>query len=200
MYAFLRGVIARKSIGTVDLDVGGVGYEVHVSEQTSRKVHLDTTATLLTYCHIREDAFTIFGFLREDEKSLFIMLLSVQGIGPKVAMAVLSAMNVGEFARAIRENDLTAFTKISGVGKKTGQRIILELKAKLGQDAELDAILGAPEKDADDSADDVMAALLSLGCTQIEAKRAATAARKQLGESATAEDLVRAALRGMAKV
>jgi Holliday junction DNA helicase RuvA len=201
MFAFLRGTIARKGVGLLELDVNGVGYEVHVSDQTQRRVQLEAPATFLTYCHIREDSFHIFGFLREEERALFKMLLGVQGIGPKVAMAVQSAMSVSEFARALRENDLTAFTKISGVGKKTGQRILLEMKAKLGQDTDLTAILGEPESaGAENSGDDVIEALMSLGCTQVEAKRAAAGARKKLGDVATAEELVKAALRSMARV
>ena len=101
----------------------------------------------------------------------------------------------------MRENDVTAFTKVGGVGKKTSQRVILEMKAKLGQDAELDAILGREgAEDEDLGSDDVVAALLSLGCTPAEAKRAAAGARKRLGKKATDEALVYSALRSMAKV
>lgn len=200
MFAFLRGTIANKPLGRVSLDVAGVGYEVFVPDAVHRRLTVGATATLLTYCHIREDAFQIFGFLREEEKTLFMMLLDVSGIGPKVSLAVLSAMSPAEFGRAIRENDVNAFTKISGVGKKTGQRIVLEMKAKLGQDAELDAILGEPAvAEATPDSDDVIAALCALGCTLGEARKAANAARKQLGEDASDEDLVKAALRTIAR-
>jgi Holliday junction DNA helicase RuvA len=200
MFAFLRGVVARKPLGQVELDVNGVGYEIAVPEVVYRKLVIGNEATLLTYCHIREDAFQIFGFLREDEKALFKMLLGISGIGPKVSLAILSAMSVSEFGRALLENDVAAFTKISGVGKKTGQRIVLEMKAKLGQDTELDAILGKPEDTAAPETDDVIAALCSLGCTLNEARKAAAAARKSVGENASVEELVRAALRSLAKV
>ena len=135
--------------------------------------------TLLTYCHIREDSFQIFGFQRAEEKTLFTTLLSVSGIGPKVALAFLSAMSTAEFGRAILDSDVTAFTKVAGVGKKTAQRVVLEMKAKLGQDAELSAILGEDGAEDDDVTDDVIAALLSLGCTGNEAKKAAAGARKR---------------------
>jgi holliday junction DNA helicase RuvA len=200
MFAFLRGVVARKPLGQVELDVNGVGYEIAVPDVVYRKLVIDHEATLLTYCHIREDAFQIFGFLREDEKALFKMLLGISGIGPKVSLAILSSMSVAEFGRALIGNDVNAFTKISGVGKKTGQRIVLEMKAKLGQDAELDAILGKPEDTAAPETDDVIAALCSLGCTLNEARKAAAAARKRAGEDASVEELVRAALRSLAKV
>ncbi|MBI4557888.1 MAG: Holliday junction branch migration protein RuvA [Candidatus Hydrogenedentes bacterium] len=200
MFAFLRGTVARKGVEHIELDVGGVGYEVWVPDGVHRRLLIDAPVTLLTHCHIREDAFQIFGFLREEEKALFKMLLSISGVGPKVALAVLSALSVAEFARAIHENDVTALTRANGVGKKLGQRIILEIKTKLGQDAELGAILG--EKDAEVTAerDDVMAALCSLGCTLGEAKKAAAHARKQLGDEAADEELVKAALRSLAKV
>lgn len=198
MFAFLRGTVARKTVDHVELDVGGVGYEVWVPDSVHRRLVPDQTVSLLTYCHIREDTFQIFGFLREEEKALFKTLLTVSGVGPKVALAILSMMSPGDFGRAVLDNDVTAFTKVGGVGKKTGQRIILEMKAKLGQDAELDAILGEPEAAPD--TDDVIAALCALGCTMGEAKRAAAGARKKLGNDAPDEELVKAALRSMAKV
>ena len=201
MFAFLRGQVAAKAADHIAFDVNGVGYTVFVADSLNRRLAIDDSVTLLTHCHIREDAFLIFGFLREEERTLFTMLLRISGIGPKVAMAILSAMGPNEFGRAVRENDVTAFTKVGGVGKKTSQRVILEMKAKLGQDAELDAILGREgAEDEDLGSDDVVAALLSLGCTPAEAKRAAAGARKRLGKKATDEELVRSALRSMAKV
>ncbi|NIA12935.1 MAG: Holliday junction branch migration protein RuvA [Nitrospiraceae bacterium] len=200
MYAFLRGAVARKALDHVELDVNGVGYEVSVPESVYRKLGVNQEAMLLTYCHIREDSFQIFGFLREEEKALFKMLLGITGVGPKVALAFLSALSVSEFGRAVTDHDVTAFTKVSGVGKKTAQRVVLEMKAKLGQDAELGAILGQPEETATPESDDVMAALCSLGCTLAEARKAAAGARKDLGGDAPVEELVRAALRSMAKV
>ncbi len=200
MFAFLRGTVARKPLGHIELDVGGVGYEIHVPEPVHRKLAVEQDTTLLTHCYIREDAFTIYGFLREEERALFRLLLGVSGVGPKVALAVLSAISVTEFARAIQASDVAAFTRIGGVGKKTAQRMVLELKAKLGQDAELSEILGQEEPAATPESDDVIAALCSLGCTLNEARKAAAGARKKLGDSASVEDLVRGALRSLSKV
>ncbi len=199
MFAFLRGVIAAKTLDAIHLDVNGIGYEVIVPHPVHDRIGIGREATLLTYCHIREDAFTIFGFLREEEKTLFVMLLSISGIGPKAAMSVLSSMSPSAFGRAIKDSDVTAFTRVPGIGKKTGQRIVLEMKAKLGQDAELGAILGE-ETFAAEEADDAIAALMSLGCSPLEAKKAAQSARKKLGAAATDEDVVRAALQSMARV
>lgn len=201
MFAFLRGVVAQKGVETIALDVNGVGYSVLVPDSVHRRLVPGQETTLLTYCHIREDAFVIFGFQHDEEKRLFEMVLGINGIGPKMALAVLSSMSVPEFGRAILESDVDAFTKVGGVGKKTAQRIVLEMKAKLGQDAELKAILGEealPEGLA--PRDDVIEALLSLGCTPTEAKEAAALARKDVGEHAPDEDVVKAALQSMAKV
>lgn len=202
MYAFLRGSVATKALDHIQLDVGGVGYEVWVPNTVHQKLQPDQEVTLLTHCHIREDAFQIFGFLREEEKALFKMLLTVTGVGPKVALAILSMMGPGEFGRALLENDVKAFTRVGGVGKKSAQRIILEMKAKLGQDAELSAILGEPGAEAGEppDTDDVIAALCALGCTMGEARQAAAKARKELGDDAADEELVKAALRSMARV
>lgn len=200
MFAFLRGAVAHKGLDSIALDVRGVGYELLVPDTVHRRLAPGQEVTLLTYCHVRPESFQIFGFLREEEKTLFMMLLGVSGVGPKVALAFLSAMSVPEFGRAILDSDVSAFTKVSGVGKKTAQRVVLELKAKLGQDAELSAILGEDLVDDDDIRDDVIAALLSLGCTSIEAKKAAAGARKEMGDDARDEELVRTALRSMAKV
>lgn len=200
MFAFLRGAVAHKGLDSIALDVRGVGYELLVPDTVHRRLAPGQEVTLLTYCHVRPESFQIFGFLREEEKTLFMMLLGVSGVGPKVALAFLSAMSVPEFGRAILDSDVSAFTKVSGVGKKTAQRVVLELKAKLGQDAELSAILGEDSVDDDDIRDDVIAALLSLGCTSIEAKKAAAGARKEMGDDARDEELVRTALRSMAKV
>lgn len=199
MFAFLRGTVTHKTPVHVELDVNGVGYQIFVPESVNRRLRAGTEATLLTYCHIREDAFQIYGFLREEERTLFTSLLGITGVGPKVAMAVLSAMSVQEFGRAVTGNDVTALTRISGIGKKGAQRIILEMKARLGQDAELNAILGEAETAAPDR-DDVIAALCAMGCTIGEAKRAANRARAQLGNDAPDEELLRVALRSLAKV
>ncbi len=199
MFSFLCGTVAIKALDHIALDVGGVGYQISVPESVYRKLAPNQEVRLLTYCHIREDTFQIFGFLREEEKALFIMLLSINKVGPKVALSVLSTMPVHEFGRAVLESDVKAFTKVAGVGKAMAQRIVLEMKSKLGQDAELSAILGESGQGEDAlEGDDVYEALASLGCTPIEAKKAAAFARKKLGADAADEALVREALRSLA--
>lgn len=201
MFAFLRGTVAFKSSDSIALDVGGAGYKVFVPEPVYQRLTLGQEATLLTYCHIREDTFTIFGFLKEEEKALFLTLLSINKVGPKVALAVLSGLTPRAFAAAVMENDVKALTKIPGLGKATAQRIVLEMKTKLKQETDLAALIGEPESVGDDTpGDDVYEALVSLGCTPHEAKQAAARARKELGDQVRDEDLVRAALRSLARV
>lgn len=201
MFAFLRGAVAQRGTTHVVLDVHGVGYLVHVPESVSRKLVVHQEATLLTHCHIREDLFQIFGFLKDEEKTLFEMLLGIQSVGPKVALSVLSALTLPAFAQALHENDVKALTRANGVGTKMAQRILVEMKTKLGQEPELNEILGTPKMIEDDpSGDDVYEALVSMGCTPQEAKKAAVAARKELGAKAKDEDVLRSALRSMARV
>jgi Holliday junction DNA helicase RuvA len=201
MFAFLRGTVALKSIDHIALDVNGVGYKVFVPDTVHRRLVPHQEVTLLTYCHIREDVFHIFGFLKEEELALFRMLMTITGIGPKVAQAVVGALPVSEFGRAILESDVNAFTRVPGVGKKMAQRIVLEMKTKMGQDPELSKILGESDAgDAEPAGDDVYEALIALGCTPPEAKKAAAHARKELGADAPDNELVRVALRSLARV
>ncbi|MBL7644560.1 MAG: Holliday junction branch migration protein RuvA [Candidatus Hydrogenedentes bacterium] len=201
MFAFLRGAVAIKTVGHIALDVGGAGYEVAVPDSVYRKLAIHQEVTLLTYCHIREDAFQIFGFLKEEEKSLFTTLLSINKVGPKVALSVLSGLSVQAFGQAVLENDVKAFTRIPGVGKAMAQRLILEMKTKLKQNPDLNAIIGEPESvSTEPEGDDAYEALLSLGCTPQEARKATLAARRKLGDDAKDEEVVRAALQSMAKV
>jgi Holliday junction DNA helicase RuvA len=122
-------------------------------------------------------------------------------VGPKVALSVLSGLTVQAFGQAVLENDVKAFTKIPGVGKAMAQRIILEIKTKLKQNPDLNAIIGEPESvSVEPEGDDAYEALVSLGCTPQEARKATLAARKKLGDDAKDEEVVRAALQSMAKV
>ena len=190
-----------KGKGHVVLDVNGVGYEVHVPDNTYRRLQLQQEVTLLTYCHIREDLFQIYGFLKEEAKALFIQLLGINKVGPKVALAILSTLSIQAFSEAIQNNDVNAFKQTPGVGKAMAQRIVLEFRSKMGQDTALEALLGMEQpEEAPLDGDDVYEALVSLGCTPQEARKATEQARKALGEDAPAEELVRSALRSMARV
>jgi holliday junction DNA helicase RuvA len=126
-------VAAQEADGGVVLDVGGVGYELAVPMGTLGRVRADETGriTLWVYTHVREDALSLFGFADEQERAAFRALLGVSNVGPKIAVAVLGAMPLGELARAVARRDLAAMTSIPGIGKKTAERLLLELRDKL---------------------------------------------------------------------
>ncbi len=194
MYAYLKGRIERVAPCSVELDVNGVGYEVAIPLSTySRLPGQDGTVKLFTHMHVREDVMSLFGFLTIEERELFRLLLAISGIGPKVALSVLSHMNPEEFLNAVRGHDVDALTRVSGVGKKSAQRIILELKSRVGEDAELDSILGL--KTEAPSRTEVVQALIALGCRQKEAAEAARKAEQELPVNASIEELVKGALK-----
>ncbi len=132
MFAFLRGRVVSLGVNRIALDVNGIGFEVQTPDTVQRRLTRGQEATLLTYCHIREDSFQIFGFLSEEERTLFVMCLDINGVGPKAALGLLSVLSVDSFARSIQEQDIAAVSRAPGVGKKLAQRIILEMKTKLG--------------------------------------------------------------------
>ena len=188
MIAHLRGRILAKRPNQVIVECGGVGYDVTISVPTFSDLGADgTEAALHIHTHVREDALALYGFVHAQEKQLFERLLSVSGIGPKLAITVLS-MPANEVVGAIRGNDVTRLTKIPGVGKKTAERMILELKDKL-------ATFGAaPEITATSAVEeDVISALVNLGYQRAAAEQGVTRALKS-GTAKNFDELFRAAL------
>jgi Holliday junction DNA helicase RuvA len=183
MIAKLRGRPAGRTIDGVVLDVSGVGYLVRTTLRALRKAEGANEVELDTYLHVRDDALQLYGFAEPAERELFEQLLSVSGVGPKVALAIVSGSTPRDLRRAIALEDTTRFIAIPGIGKKTAQRVVLELKEKLGLEEEL-AESGAPEFVARD-------ALVELGYTVVEAERALAATDPE----APAEDRVRQALK-----
>jgi holliday junction DNA helicase RuvA len=183
MIAKLRGRPAGRTLEGVVLDVGGVGYLVRTTVRALRKADGAEEVELDTYLHVREDALQLYGFAEPAERELFEQLLSVSGVGPKVALAIVSGSTPRELRRAIALEDTTRFIAIPGIGKKTAQRVVLELKEKLGLEEELGPG-GAPELVARD-------ALVELGYTVVEAERALASTDPE----APAEERVRQALK-----
>jgi Holliday junction DNA helicase RuvA len=176
MIALLRGTLVEKHPNQVILDVGGVGYDVIVPISTFSKLPGDGTETRLRiHTHVREDAFLLYGFLTQDEKNLFEKLISVSGIGPGLAVKVLSGMDAADLLTAIRRGELERLVRIPGVGKKTAERMILELRDKLPAPAGEDAAAAAPSLSALD--EDVLSGLLNLGCARPAAEAAIRKAR-----------------------
>jgi Holliday junction DNA helicase RuvA len=163
MIAFLQGRIAEKGADRVVLDVGGVGYEVLAPVSTIAKLPgVGRDARVFTRMHVRDDAMLLFGFASADERGLFDLLVTVNGIGPKVALAFLSALSPDALRRAVASGDVDALTVVPGVGRKVAQRVVLDLKDKLGGDVVV--LEGALV--------DVREALLSLGLSPQEAGEA----------------------------
>jgi Holliday junction DNA helicase RuvA len=174
MIAYLRGTLLEKHPNEAVVEVNGVGYDVHIPVSTYTALP-DTGAEvrLRVHTHVREDALTLFGFVSAEEKSLFEKLISVSGIGPKLAITVLSGLNTSDLVSAIRNGEIERLVRIPGVGKKTGERIILELRDKLGALAAAAAVPAPPPADAWSAIDhDVMSALVNLGCNRTAAEAA----------------------------
>ena len=172
MIGFLRGKVARLSLDFCFLDVAGVGYRVFISGATHGRLHMGEEVTLFTHLAVREDAMTLYGFFSEEEYELFQMLISVTGIGPKAALGILSNITPENLCLAVRNKKADILTKAPGIGKKSAERIILELKDKMkGFMTEHEAIVeeGLLEEPVEDTMlAEAGAALLSLGYTQAE--------------------------------
>jgi Holliday junction DNA helicase RuvA len=196
MIAYLRGTILEKHPNQVIVDVGGVGYDVIIPVSTfSALPDAGGEVHLRIHTHVREDAISLFGFQTADEKILFEKLISVSGIGPKLAVTVLSGLNTAELVAAIRNSQVQMLVRIPGVGKKTAERLVLELKDKL------DMLHGAaaaesaePKPEALSPVDeDVLSALINLGCNRVAAETALRKA-KAAGAGPDFEPLFRRAL------
>jgi Holliday junction DNA helicase RuvA len=192
MIGQLRGRLAEKRPNQVLVDVGGVGYLVQVPLSTFAALgELHAEVTLLIHTHVREDALALFGFVSAREKHFFELLISASGVGPSLALKILSGMSVEELVPAIRGGDLVRLTKIPGVGRKTAERIVVELKDKLEAVA-LVAEQPAAASPAGVEAD-VISALVNLGYEARAAESAAVEAKRETG-TANFEKLLRSAL------
>lgn len=195
MIAQLRGTLLEKHPNQVIVDAGGVGYDVHIPVSTFTALGEEgAIVTLRIYTHVREDALVLFGFLTGDEKAIFEKLISVSGIGPKLAITVLSGLATPDLVAAVRGGDVARLVRIPGIGKKTAERIILELKDKMAAMAAGEgksAIPSAPLANAMDQ--DVLSALVNLGCSASAAEEAIRKAHEKKVEERF-EPLFRAAL------
>lgn len=170
MIGYLRGKVMFLYTDYVLLDVHGVGYRVFIANSTRQKLRLHEEASLFVYTSVREDAIILYGFASQEEYDLFLLLISVSGIGPKVALGILSSITVEGLCRAIQNKQASILTKLPGIGKKSAERLILELKDKVAFDGgEQELLTIENEADVgDDMVAEAMAALQSLGYTQAE--------------------------------
>ncbi len=196
MIANIRGQILSKSPNAVVIDCGGVGYELAISVATYTELRdIGAEARLHVHTHVREDALLLFGFQELAEKRLFERLLTISGIGPKLAITVLSGINAERLVSAIRSGDHATLTKIPGIGKKTAERVVLELKDKLDDMAGFTAEAGVSAPVSLGAvADDVLSALVNLGYPRAVAQKAVESAAKDAGVAGDFERLFRAAM------
>ena len=189
MIAFLTGTIASRSAGQALIDVGGVGYRLLMS--TSSLADLPAAgdeATVHTYLHVREDELTLYGFSGEDERDVFERLIAISGVGPKVALAVLSSLRPDTLRTAIARDDVALLSTVPGIGRKTAQRLLIELKDALGAPD-----LGPSAPAASAASAEARDALLAMGFTTAEISMAL----RDAPESASAETLLRGALKAL---
>jgi Holliday junction DNA helicase RuvA len=202
MIAFVRGTVSDVSLTSAVVEVGGVGLELNCTPGTLASLRTGAQATLPTSMIVREDSMTLFGFLDEDEKGLFEMLLTASGVGPKLAQAMLAVLAPDDLRRAVTTEDVKALTRVPGIGQKGAQRIILELKDRIGAPTG-----GAPQRPAAAGAEppawraQVHAGLVGLGWSAKEAEKALDAVAPQAEEAGEPDvaALLRAALRSLSR-
>lgn len=199
MIAYVRGTISHIFTDCCFVDVQGVGYRVFIAESTKRKLSVGAVSSLYTYMHVREDALLLYGFYSQDEYDAFLHLVSINGIGPKVALGILSVADPNQLCLAVSQKNVAFLTKIPGIGKKTAERIILELKDKfsitgsdLGESQE--PIPG--QSASSDMADEAIQALLALGYTQNEIM---PVLKKIRTEADNVENMIKIALRELSR-
>ncbi|PYY03573.1 MAG: Holliday junction branch migration protein RuvA [Acidobacteria bacterium] len=195
MIAHLRGRILEKNPSHVILEAAGVGYEVTISVPSFSGLPAEgAEVSLYIHTHVREDTLALYGFLRREEKQLFERLIGVSGIGPKLAITVLSGIAADALVTALRSNDLTALTRIPGVGKKTAERMVLELRDKL------EGLAAAPAPpQTSRMEEDVVSALVNLGYQRTPAEHAVRRALERAGNAASFEQVFRQTMTLMQK-
>jgi Holliday junction DNA helicase RuvA len=198
MISFLHGKLVDALPTQVTVDVNGVGYDVLIPLSSFDKLpQPGGDVKLLTHLAVREDAHVLYGFMTTAERELFRMLINtVSGIGPKIALNVLSGMNPVAFRGAVANGDVKSLSQISGVGRKTAERIVVELRDKIGAAGAWEASSAARTlSSSDQKVNDAVLALMALGFKQPDAHESVRAAQAMLGEAASVEELVRAALK-----
>jgi Holliday junction DNA helicase RuvA len=193
----LQGVLLRKEPPALMLDVGGVGYELEAPMTTFYELPaVGERVTLYTHLVVREDAHLLYGFVREAQRRLFRALLKVNGVGPRVALAVLSGLSDDEFSRCVAEEDIARLTKVPGIGRKTAERLVIEMRDKLPKDIPMPASTTTAGPVAPgDPVSEAVSALVALGYKPNEASRAVRSASTK---GLSAEEIIRQALKGMA--
>ena len=202
MIAGLRGRLITKSPSQTILDVNGVAYDIHIALSTFFQLpELDEIATLHISTQLRNDSIQLFGFLTVQEKSAFTLLTGINGIGPKLALSILSTLSVNDLLSAIQSNDIEKLSSVPGIGRKSASRIALELRDKIGRLQSVDTPPGEPIQHDSSNVlqEDAASALLNLGYRSTEVKKAIQHCFQKNQQDWTLEDLIRDSLRELAK-
>jgi len=196
MYSYLIGKITEKNFGKITLENNGVGYEISVSDLTYNYVNVSSEITkIYTFLNVREDEMSLYGFLTDDEKNVFMMLKTVSGIGPKMALGILSEISIPNLLNAIANEDIRTLCKIKGLGKKTAERLLLELKDKINP---LEIMsLGVEQNNFDVSIiNDAVETLIGLGIPKTQATKIV---EENYEKDMSLEDIITKVLRGMGR-
>ena len=179
MYNYIKGKLIESGENYVVVESGNIGYELNVSANTAAELSAaEGEVKIYCFLSVREDDMSLFGFATEQEKSMFVKLVSVSGVGPKLALTVLSGMTAGQFAAAVVKGDVTALSKTKGVGKKTAERIVLELKDKVNKDYTSEETVSAVKADVTEVDEEAVLALMTLGYNRHEASEAVKRVQK----------------------
>jgi Holliday junction DNA helicase RuvA len=195
MYHHIKGTLIHKHPAEAVIEANGVGYQISISLNTFEKLpEAGNQAKLLTHLHVKEDVLQLFGFVEDKERKVFRILIGISGIGPKLALTLLSHMAPSDLEQAVANQDMTMLTAISGIGKKTAERLLVELKGKIAEAV----VEGLPsiKGQTGGNSDPVIEALMTLGLNFAEAKGALDRAKAKLGDKAPVEQLIREALKG----
>ncbi len=198
MISFLRGTLTVKNPTSLVLDVGGVGYAVHIPLSSYQRIGpVGSEITLLTYLHVREDILQLYGFASDEERRIFQMLIAISGIGPRMAQTILSGIPVSDFKQAITASDVDLLVTVPGIGRKTAQRLIVELKGKFGDADEDAAPLVVGERADRTLAEEAILALVSLGYKRAQVRETVQKIVESEQGSLPVEELIKMALRTM---
>lgn len=192
MYAYLEGKFTMKSPAQVYVDINGVGYEVNISLNTYTHIQQNDSGKLYTYLQIKEDAHTLYGFFDRGEKEMFIQLISVSGIGAATARMMLSHLKPDEVSTAIQQGNIKLLESIKGIGKKTAERLVLELRDKVNK---IDSIVQVPSLAGNSIQQDALNALIALGITRVQAEAAIK--KISITDTNNLEELIKKALKAI---
>lgn len=195
MIGFLKGKFLIRDPSMVIVEVQGIGYEVHISLHTYGKIKAITDGTLFIYMHVKEDAHTLYGFADDEEKTMFKNLISISGVGPGTGLMVLSSLTAEEVRSAILNGDTQTIQAVKGIGGKTAQRIILELRDKLQKSGYKSEASGFIPETHNTLRNEALSALITLGISKNAAEKSIDKILKDSGHQISLEDLVKSALR-----